>query len=211
MALRESKPGDLTDASTNAERVKMKKWVTTNLKCILVIKKSIPKSLRDSVEVKDTATEFLSEIKAVFEVSQKTEKGDLMNQITSAVFDGTESVKEHLLKMASTVNKLRDLGMPIEEELLVHLALKSLPDVYANIKSINAAQKDKWTMKELISICAQEKGNMKKMTIESANLTENKGTFGSGTKKGNLRFFKKGKYHLYNKERRSVGEISCYW
>ncbi|XP_043721157.1 uncharacterized protein LOC122668686 [Telopea speciosissima] len=122
VALQESKPADLTDASTNAER------------------KLIPESLRDSVEVKDTATEFLTEIKVIFEVSQKVEKGDLMNQITSAVFDGTESVREHLLKMA---NKLRDLGMPIEEELLVHLALKSLPDVYANIKSVNTAQKDK--------------------------------------------------------------------
>ncbi|XP_043710401.1 uncharacterized protein LOC122659346 [Telopea speciosissima] len=136
MALREPKPGDPTDVSTNAERVKMKKWMTVNWKCILVMKKSIPELLRDSVEV-----------------SQKAEKGDLTNQITSAVFNGAESVREHLLNMAYTANKSRDLGMPIEE-LLVHLALKSLPDVYVNIKSANAAQKDKWTMKELISICA---------------------------------------------------------
>ncbi|XP_043705256.1 uncharacterized protein LOC122655080 [Telopea speciosissima] len=147
LALQELKPADLTDASTNAERVKMEKWVTANWKCILVMKKSIHESLRDNVEMKDTATEFLSEIKAIFEVSQKTEKEDLMNQITSAVFDDAKSVREHLLKMASTANKLRDHGMPIEEELLVHLALKSLPNVY-----VNAAQKDKWTMKELVSI-----------------------------------------------------------
>ncbi|XP_043687679.1 uncharacterized protein LOC122638892 [Telopea speciosissima] len=109
-ALQEPKSTDLTDASMNAERVKMEKWMTANWKCILV--------------------------------SQKAEKGDLMNQITSTVFNGTESIREHLLKMASTGNKLRDLRMPIEEELLVHLALKSLPDVYANTKSANAAQKD---------------------------------------------------------------------
>ncbi|XP_043710524.1 uncharacterized protein LOC122659486 [Telopea speciosissima] len=154
VALRESKPVDLTYASTNAEKTKMEKWVTANWKCILVMKKPIPELLRESVEMKSTATKFLNEIKAVFEVHQKAEKGDLMNQITSAVFDGNDSVREHLLKMASTANKLKDLGMPIEEELLMHLALKSLPNAYANIKSTNAAQKDKWTMKELIPICA---------------------------------------------------------
>ncbi|XP_043717483.1 uncharacterized protein LOC122665400 [Telopea speciosissima] len=154
-----------------------------------------------SVEKMDTATEYLAAIKEVFKVSQSAEKAKLMNQILSAKFDGNGSVKEHILEISSMAQKLKDLDTNLDDDFLVSLTLKSLPEQYETLKTTYATLSVKWAMKELISICVQEEQNKKnKKKIESANVTTSKG--GVGPYRNKKRFSKKGRFRPYDRSNR---------
>ncbi|XP_043705412.1 uncharacterized protein LOC122655271 [Telopea speciosissima] len=88
LALREPKPSPLTDSSTTEEKAKFEKWDNANRKCILVVKKAVPETIRGNVEVKDTAVEFLNAIKARFELNTKAESSDLMSKLMNPHYDG---------------------------------------------------------------------------------------------------------------------------
>ncbi|XP_043692937.1 uncharacterized protein LOC122643378 [Telopea speciosissima] len=200
LALREPKP-IVTATSTTEEKQKLEKWETTNRKCVTLIKRSIPENMKASVEKMDTATEYLPAIKELFEVSQSGEKAELMNQILSAKFDGNGSVREHILEISSVAQKLKDLDTNLDDDFLVSLTLKSLPEQYETLKTTYAALRVKWTMKELISICTQEEQNKKsKKKIESANVTTSKG--GVGPYRNKKRFSKKGRFRPYDRSNR---------
>ncbi|XP_043700027.1 uncharacterized protein LOC122650700 [Telopea speciosissima] len=71
LTLREPKPNALTDKSTTKEKTKFKKWDNANRKFILFVKKAVPETIRENVEVKDTTVEFLNAVKARFELNTK--------------------------------------------------------------------------------------------------------------------------------------------
>ncbi|XP_043692934.1 uncharacterized protein LOC122643374 [Telopea speciosissima] len=127
LAFREPNP-IITATSTTEENQKLEKWETANRKCIILMKRSIPENMKDSVGEMDTATEYLTVIKEVFEVFQSAEKAELMNQILLAKFDGNGSVREHFLEISSMVKKLKDLETNLDDDFLVSLTLKSLPE-----------------------------------------------------------------------------------
>ncbi|XP_042486423.1 uncharacterized protein LOC122066654 [Macadamia integrifolia] len=126
ISIRETKPM-LTGTGTIEEKATLEKWETADRKSILIMKKYIPEDMKDSVVKKDTTKEYLVAIKEVFHVSQLAEKGDLMNQLPSAKFDGNGSVREYLLQLASIAKKLKDLRTTLDDDFRVHLVLKSLP------------------------------------------------------------------------------------
>ncbi|XP_043705415.1 uncharacterized protein LOC122655275 [Telopea speciosissima] len=138
LALREPKP-IVTATSTTKEKQKLEKWETANRKCVTLMKRSIPENMKASVEKMDTTTEYMAAIKEVFEVSQSAEKAELMNQILSAKFDGNGSVREHILEISSMAQKLKDLETNLDDDFLVSLTLKSLPEQYETLKTTYAA------------------------------------------------------------------------
>ncbi|XP_043694643.1 uncharacterized protein LOC122645401 [Telopea speciosissima] len=200
LAFREPNP-IVTATSTTEEKQKLEKWKTANRKCVTLMKISIPENIKDSVKEMNTATEYLAAIKKVFEVSQSAEKAELMNQILSAKFDGNGSMREHILEISSMAKKLKNLKTNLDDDFLVSLTLKSLPEQYATLKTTYAALREKWTMKELVSICTQEEHNKKsKKKIESANVTTSKG--GVGPYRNKKRFSKKCRFRPYDRANR---------
>ncbi|CAL8099511.1 unnamed protein product [Prunus armeniaca] len=68
--------------------------------------------------------------------------------------------------------------------MMVHFAINSLSSTFKHLRSTYVAQKEKWTVTDLISICAQEEQNMKKDKAEErVNMVHNfkpKKDFGKG-------------------------------
>ncbi|XP_043694273.1 uncharacterized protein LOC122644983 [Telopea speciosissima] len=142
LCLREPKLADLTLASTQAEKTEHEKWETANRKCIKVIKHAIPETMKDSITMKATATEYLEAIRVKFESSKKAQSGDLMSKLTTAKFDGNGSTKEHLLGLVALGNKIRELEINFDDDFLETIALNSLPGQYKHLHGTYNALKD---------------------------------------------------------------------
>ena len=67
LALRVSSPAPLTDESSSDEKRDIERWEKSNLMCLMIIKKVIPKAFRGTIsEMINTAKGFLEEIKNRF-------------------------------------------------------------------------------------------------------------------------------------------------
>src|SRR5436189_759070 len=72
--------------------------------------------------------------------------------------------------MSHTVSKLKALKLDLSETLFVHLVLISLPPQYEQFKVNYNCQKEKWTLNELISYCAEEEERLKQEKQKIAQL-----------------------------------------
>ncbi|CAL8993086.1 unnamed protein product, partial [Prunus brigantina] len=105
-------------------------------------------------------------------------------------------------------NKLKALKVNVDEIMMVHFAINSLPSTFKHLRSTYVAQKEKWTVTDLISICVQEEQNMKKdKTEEKINMVQNsfRRDFGKGKIVG-----KKNKEEKLTKELKPNG-LKCYF
>ncbi|XP_043725755.1 uncharacterized protein LOC122672329 [Telopea speciosissima] len=125
LALREPKPSPLTDSNTVEEKAKFEKWDNANRK------------------VKDTAVEFLNAIKARFELNTKAESSNLMSKLMNAQYDGSRSVREYILNLATITAKLGNLDIKISDDLVMHIALHTLLGPYKVLQSTYTALRDK--------------------------------------------------------------------
>ncbi|XP_043720953.1 uncharacterized protein LOC122668455 [Telopea speciosissima] len=199
LALREPKPSPLTNNNTTEEKTKFEKWDNANRKCILVVKKAVPETIRGNVEVKDTVVEFLNAIKVKFELNTNAESSDLMSKLMNPHYDGG-NVREYVLGLATIAAKLGDLDIKISDDPVVHIALHTLPGPYKVLQSTYTALRDKWSLDELISICTQEERKLKQNKVESANATFHRGSSG-GPIRRDKKFTKKGRFNPYGKTR----------
>lgn len=97
-----------------------------------------------------------------------------MKSLMNASFDEQQSVREHIMELVELGNKLNSLDVTISESFIVHAALNSLPEDYEPLRSSYIAQKDKWSLDELIAICVQQELQIKKnKAVKSVNLVHN--------------------------------------
>ncbi|XP_020426582.1 uncharacterized protein LOC109950850 [Prunus persica] len=155
LALREEKP-EVTANSNAEQKQKLEKWEKSNRICLLVMKKSMTETICGGITESENAKEFLEAIGLKFKESEKAETGTLMTKLATMMYDGVEDMRVYLLSMTEVASKLKALEIPIADPFLVHLALNSLPSQFAQLKVIYNAQKDKWSLNELISVCVQE-------------------------------------------------------
>ncbi|CAL9012470.1 unnamed protein product, partial [Prunus brigantina] len=173
IALREEKPV-LTDESTAEQRLKLERWEKANRICLLIMKKSMTEAIYGGIPDSENAKEYLKAVAEKFKESDKAETGNLMNRLATMKYDGMEDMRVYLLGMVETASKLKALNVPIADPFLVHLALLSLPSSYGQLKVIYNAQKDKWDLNELITICVQEEARIKKeKEVNTVHLTTN--------------------------------------
>ncbi|XP_068328158.1 uncharacterized protein [Pyrus communis] len=85
------------------------------------------------------------EQKVKFEKWEKSNRMGLliMKKAMTETFNGTTSVREHILKMVHTAGKLKELEVPISDQFLVHMALNSLPAKFGQLKVSYNTQKEK--------------------------------------------------------------------
>ncbi|KAM0968159.1 hypothetical protein TB1_015836 [Malus domestica] len=162
LALREEEPEPLTDVSTAEQRLKHEKWEKANRMSLMVMKRTMSETVRGGIVVGDKAKDFLEAIGAKYRESEKAEMGNLMTTLTTLKFEENKSVREHILKLVETASKLKDLEVPVDDAFVVHMALNSLPSSFEQLKVSYNTQKEKWTLDDLISICAQEEARIKK-------------------------------------------------
>ncbi|CAL9021700.1 unnamed protein product, partial [Prunus brigantina] len=133
-------------------------------------------SLRGSIPRSDCAKDFLVSIGQKFKESEKGEKGVLLNKLTEMKYDGRGCVRAHIMNMADIANKLKGLNMTIDDDMMVHFALNSLPKEFKTLKSSYVAQKESWTLNDLITISVQEENNIiMERGQKTVNMQKNKG------------------------------------
>ena len=169
-AIRVEAPAALTEVSTDEEKKAFNKWHRDNRMSLLVMKRAMTETVRGGIPISENAKEFLDSVGEKFKESEKAETGNLMTALTSMQYDGVGSIREHIMKLIDLASKLKNLEITISDEFLVHLALNSLPSQYSQLKVTYNAQKDKWNLNELISICVQEEERLRKEKGKSVHL-----------------------------------------
>lgn len=170
LALRTTRPIATTDEPNEA---KIEKWDRSNRISLLIIKRSIPEMFRGSITEKTDVKTFLDSVEQYFIKNEKSETSNLLASLVSMKYKGNGNVREYIIEMSNLATKLKALKLDLSEDLLVHLVLISLPAHFGHFKVSYNTQKDKWTLNELISHCAQEEDRLKKEKAESAHLATN--------------------------------------
>jgi transposase InsO family protein len=170
LAFREECP-TITDTSTPEEKKGKERWDRSNRVSLMIMKRSIPEVFRGSITDGITnAKEYLAEIETRFVKNEKAEIGTLLTKLVSMKYKEKGSIREYIMEMSNVVSKLKALKLEISDDLLVHLALISLPSHFGQFKVSYNCQKEKWTLNELISHCVQEEERLKQDKTESAHV-----------------------------------------
>ena len=169
-------PEELTDTSTKEDKNAHKAWWKANKMAKTVIRNTMSDTVRGSVEEPETAIEYLYTIQEMYRESDKAEAARLSRQFQETKYDGNVNVREHIMKLIDINAQLRELDMGNTDDYVVHTALHSLPISYSQLRTSYNAQKEKWSLKELIAICSVEEERIKKERepSTSVNLIEKK-------------------------------------
>ncbi|KAK9929674.1 hypothetical protein M0R45_016658 [Rubus argutus] len=155
-------PAALTATSSEKERDYFEEWHRQNRVAKNVMKKTMSDTIRGSIEEPPLATDFMTAIGERFQESEKAQTTTLLNKLLSTKYTGSGSIREHILKLVDYATKLKALKIPVSDDMIIHHALNSLPDSFEHLNTTYLAQKDKWTLNELISVCVQVEDRLKK-------------------------------------------------
>ena len=196
LALREEEP--VIDANSSAElKAKHEKWAHSNRVCLMTMKYTMDKTIRQSIPESQKAKDFLESIAEKFVKFDKAEKGRYLSLLEKTMYDGVNGVREHILKLVHYYNKLKAMNVDLGDSFLIWRALESLPAEFDVLKTSYNTQKGEWTINELISIVTQAEEDMRKGKVRTVNVVshgsssghqkENKERSYHGKKKGNTK------------------------
>ena len=154
-----SVPANDASAETKA---KYAKWIKANKMAILIMRRSISEEVRGSIIETESAKLFMEAIAENFQGSKKAEIGTLMSQLTDMKYNGEGCIRTHILNMVEIGNKLKALKVNVDETMMVHFAINSLPSIFRQLKTTYIAQKEIWSVADLIGICVQEEQSIRK-------------------------------------------------
>ncbi|XP_021829923.1 uncharacterized protein LOC110770146 [Prunus avium] len=121
-------PLQVLDADAFAEsKARYVKWEKTNGMTMLIMQRSMASSVKRSIPKIDNAKECYENIGQRFKVSEKSAKSSLLNKLTDMKYDGQGCVRAHIMNMIDIGAKLQELNMTVDEDMMVHFALNSLP------------------------------------------------------------------------------------
>ena len=161
IAIREDSPPEPAADATVDVKGKYERWLKANRIALLVIKRSMSDTVRGGIPDSKNAKEFLTSIHEKFKESDKAETGNLMNDLMTKRYNGMGCVREHILELLDIGARLNALEIPMSDPFLVHVALNSLPNEYSQLKSTYNAQKEKWSLNDLIAICVHEEKHLR--------------------------------------------------
>ncbi|XP_043710323.1 uncharacterized protein LOC122659257 [Telopea speciosissima] len=129
-----TKPADLTDDSTPAEKALHKKWTRSNHLCLLFIKKTIGKTIKGSIPESDDAKTYLTNVEKRFALADKSLVGTLMEKLVSMKYNGSSGIGQHVCEMVNLAVELEKLNQKMNEPFLIEMILQSLPDKFEPFK-----------------------------------------------------------------------------
>lgn len=140
-------PNPLTDASTAQERNAYDEWARANRMCKLIAMRTMSDTVKGSIPATELASEYFTSIAERFAVSEKAQATMLLDTLTSMKYDMSQNIREYIMKMIDISAQLAALDMPLDDLVLVHMALKSLPPQFDHLTTTYNTQKDKWSLK----------------------------------------------------------------
>ncbi|XP_073041741.1 uncharacterized protein [Primulina eburnea] len=140
---------------------------------LMIMKHSIPDTIRGAILEESDAKKFLTQITDRFAANEKVETSTILIKLVSMWYNEKGNIREYIMEMSNLVTRLKAFKLELSEDIVVHLVLISLPARFNQFKISYNTQKEKWTLNELIAQCVQEEERLKQDVIESAHLTSN--------------------------------------
>nr|KYP60045.1 hypothetical protein KK1_015493 [Cajanus cajan] len=119
LSLREEEPTALTPESIVAQKDSHEKWENSNRVCLMVMKYTMEKSIRQSIPENDKAKDFLRSVGEKFKTFDKAQKGQYLSLLEKTKYDGVSGVREHMMKLLHYYNKLKSLKVELGESYLI--------------------------------------------------------------------------------------------
>jgi len=163
-ALREDAPAvpaTVDDVAPLAEtmrcyEVEKARWERSNRLSLMIMKNSISIGIRGAIPdekqgVSFNAKEYLTSVEEQFKSFSKAQASALIMRMVSVKYDGTGSVREHIMMMVDIAAKLKGMEMEISDGYLVHFIMTSLPPQYNAFKINYNSLKEKWSISDLLT------------------------------------------------------------
>lgn len=170
LALRVDEPSKPTDVSSTDERSFYERWEHSNRSCLMVMKYTMDRSIKECVPKTERAKDFLEYVKANYTKVDKAEMATHLKLLTTTVYDGVSGVRDHIIKLRHYFNKANEMKVELGENFLKWLILESLPVSFDAVKLTYNALKEEWTLEELMSIVVQHEVSLKKNETHSLAL-----------------------------------------
>ena len=124
----------LTNDSTTEQRANFEKWEHSNHMSLMIMKHSIPNTIRSAMYEEENAKSFLSQIVDRFVGFEKVETSTIFSKLVSMRYKGKWNIKEYIMEMSNLVTLLRALNLELSDDILVHLVLISFPAQFSPFK-----------------------------------------------------------------------------
>jgi len=162
------------DANTET-KTKFVKWEKANKMTLLIMQRAMSSAVKGSIPKSESAKKYYEAIAQRFKESEKAIKSTLLNQLIDMKYDGQGCVRAHIMNLIDIGTKLQELSMTVDEDMMVHFALNSLPKEFKSLKETYIAQKESWTLNDLITISVQQEHNLiKERGIKMVNMVQTK-------------------------------------
>lgn len=125
--------GDETSAT------RLKKWETADRKAKSDIILSISPTELKQVKGCETSREVWDKLASIYQSKGPARKATLLKQLTLQRMEDDKDVREHLRKFFDTVDKLSDMEVTINPDLLTVMLLYSLPPRFENFRCARVA------------------------------------------------------------------------
>ncbi|RVW41008.1 Retrovirus-related Pol polyprotein from transposon TNT 1-94 [Vitis vinifera] len=162
LTLRVDESSKPTYMSSTDERSFYEKWEHSNKSCLMVMKYTMDKSIKECVPKTERAKDFLEYVKANYTKTDKAKMATHLKLLKTTVYDGVGGVRDHIIKLKHYFNKANEMKVELSEKFLKWLILKSLPASFDAVKLTYNALKEEWTLEELMSIVVQYEVSLKK-------------------------------------------------
>lgn len=133
-AFRVDHPAVLTSESTIDQKATYEKWEQSNCISLMVIRHSIPESIRGAILGEENAKSFFKQIANRFTTNEKVETIIILSKLISMWYQGNGNIYEYNMEMSNLMTRLRALKLEMSEDILVHLVLISLPTQFSPFK-----------------------------------------------------------------------------
>lgn len=121
-------------AGDEASATRLKKWETADRKAKSDIILSISPTELKQVKGCETSREVWDKLASIYQSKGPARKATLLKQLTLQRMEDDEDVREHLRKFFDTVDKLSDMEVTINPDLLTVMLLYSLPPRFENFR-----------------------------------------------------------------------------
>ncbi|XP_074562434.1 uncharacterized protein LOC141818937 [Curcuma longa] len=118
-ALTENEPDVPTPESSAAVITKHEKWAHSNKVCLMTMKFTMDKTIKDNVPETNSAKKFLEPVGKKFKKFDKIKKASYLSLLTKTRYDGVSGVLEHAMKLTNWYNKLKSMKVELGSDFLV--------------------------------------------------------------------------------------------
>ena len=133
----------LTNDNTTEQRANFEKWEHSNHMSLMIMKHSIPNTIRGAMYEEENVKSFLSQIVDRFVGFEKVETSTIFSKLVSMRYKGKWNIKAYIMEMSNLVTRLRALNLELSDDILVHLVLISFPAQFSPFKISYNTQKEK--------------------------------------------------------------------